>query len=101
MSVFEDLFEGRKHRRGYEDYGHDGHDRHGHDHEREYPPAQAPGPPAPATSCGGCQARVVLMPGFRFCPYCGGRLAGQTTCPGCGASRVEGAAFCPACGTRL
>jgi hypothetical protein len=101
MSLFEDFFEGRRRNHGYDGYGHDGHERHGHEYGREYPPAQGPGIPATTATCGGCKAPVALMPGFRFCPYCGGRLAGQAACPGCGAARAEGAAFCPGCGTKL
>jgi hypothetical protein len=97
MSFFEDLFEGRK--RGH----HGGHDhdndwdRHDYGRDPLTRPANSSGP---QVACGGCRTPVVVLPGFRFCPYCGGPLATSSTCPGCGIVRAAGAAFCPGCGTR-
>lgn len=101
MSFLEDLFEGR----------HGGHGRHGsHDHDDDHwgrhdygrDPRQAPADVGRSQiACGRCQAPVVVLPGFRFCPYCGGPLTTASTCSGCGAVRAPGAAFCPGCGTRF
>ncbi len=105
MGFFEDLFEGRRggHHGGYSGDGrhHDHHDEH--DHHGAYrgpdphPPSETRGP---QTACGRCQAPVVVLPGFRFCPYCGAALTPASACSSCGAVRVPGAAFCSGCGAR-
>ena len=101
MSFLEDLFEGRRHgQRG----GYDHHDDHGsgdYYRPRGPQPNYEPDPRAPQTACGQCRAPVAVLPGFRFCPYCGGPLTATPTCPGCGAARVAGAAFCAGCGAKL
>ncbi len=101
MSFLEDLFDGRRHGRR------DGHG-HGDDHDDYYRapeslPRYGPGPvPAvPPIMCGQCRAPVAIMPGYRFCPYCGGSLAVVPVCPGCGTARTPGAAFCAGCGAKL
>ncbi len=102
MSFFEDLFEGRRsgHHGHHGDHGH--HDDH--DHRGPYP-TNAPVIPTanhgPHVACGRCQAPVVVLPGFRFCPYCGGPLATAPVCSGCGAARTPGAAFCASCGAKF
>jgi hypothetical protein len=100
MSFLEDLFEGRRHgHRG----GHGDHDDHHDDHYRgpEYQPRCGPSPGAPLTACGQCRTPVSMLPGYRFCPYCGGSLATTPVCPGCGAARTPGAAFCAGCGAKF
>ncbi len=97
MSFLEDLFEGRRHGQ------HGGHGYHD-DHDDRYrgmepQPRYAPPSPPPIT-CGQCRATVAMLPGFRFCPYCGGALT-PSACPGCGIARVPGATFCAGCGTKL
>ncbi len=104
MSFFEDLFEGR--RGGHHGHhGNHGHDHHGgHDHPGPYPsnaPVVAAGSRGPQVACGRCQAPVVVLPGFRYCPYCGGQLATAPVCAGCGAVRAPGAAFCASCGAKF
>jgi hypothetical protein len=109
MSFFEDLFEGRRggHHGGY---GHrDQHgdrDEHGdYDHHDSYRAPDSLRVPVetrgPQITCGRCQAPVAVLPGFRFCPYCGGPLSAPASCPACGVTRVAGAAFCAGCGTKL
>jgi predicted amidophosphoribosyltransferase len=105
MGFLDDLFEGG-HRRGQgHGRGHDDDDHeHGHD-DRWGPNNQGPGPfnrvTGATTLCGGCKAPVAMLPGFRFCPYCGGGLNVSPTCGNCGAQAVPGAAFCPSCGTKV
>jgi hypothetical protein len=102
MSFLEDLFEGR--RGGH--HGQHGDHGHGHHDDRDYRgpyPANAPVLPegrAPQVACGRCQAPVVVLPGFRFCPYCGGPLSAASACSNCGAVRTPGAAFCASCGVK-
>ena len=99
MSFLEDLFEGRKH--GYRG-GHGHHDDHDDRYRAPEPlPRYGPPPSAPQTACGQCRTLVAMMPGFRFCPYCGGSLATTPVCAACGAARTPGAAFCQGCGTRF
>jgi hypothetical protein len=101
MSFLEDLFEGRNrgHRGGHD--GHDGDHHDGHYREPDHRPRYGPSPGAPATVCGQCRAPVAMLPGYRFCPYCGGSLAATSACTGCGAARVTGAAFCGTCGAKV
>ena len=103
MGMLEDMFEGSR-KRGF-GRGRDHHDDddHGFDHGR--PQAEWQGGMSqaqfPSTSCAGCRATVAMMPGFRFCPYCGGALSVEPSCRACGAKAVAGAAFCHGCGAKM
>jgi hypothetical protein len=106
MGFLDDLFEGGHRRQGRGRWS-DDDDDHGHDHghdDRQWP-AGAPQTDTgrvqgPAALCPKCSVPVGMMPGFRFCPYCGAGLNIEPTCRGCGAKMVNGAAFCHACGAR-
>jgi hypothetical protein len=103
MSFFEDLFEGRRHG-GYRGHGHnDDHDHHDHEYDRvPVPRASAPvDTRGPQSSCTRCETAVPLLPGYRFCPYCGGGLKPSLACATCGAVRTPGATFCSGCGAKL
>ncbi len=106
MSFFEDLFEGRRggHRGHHGDHGDHGHGHHDdHDYAGRYltnAPVVPAGTRGPQVACGRCQASVVVLPGVRFCPYCGGQLSTAPVCAGCGAVRAPGAAFCASCGAK-
>ncbi len=103
MSFFEDLFEGRRggHHDRHRPYDHHDDDDHRHQGYRTGPPPMPTEARAPQVACGRCQAPVVVLPGFRFCPYCGGQLASAAVCAGCGAVRAPGAAFCASCGGKF
>jgi RNA polymerase subunit RPABC4/transcription elongation factor Spt4 len=100
MSFLEDLFEGR--RQGYRGgHGHHGDDHDDHNRVPEYQPRYGPIPAAAQAACPQCRTLVSMLPGYRFCPYCGGSLATTPVCAGCGTARTPGAAFCPGCGAKL
>jgi RNA polymerase subunit RPABC4/transcription elongation factor Spt4 len=104
MSLLEDLFDGRRHG-AYRSHGHhdDGHDDR--DHNYDGVPGRHAATPAdarvPQSSCSGCETIVPLLPGYRFCPYCGSGLKPLRACATCGAVRTPGATFCPSCGAKL
>jgi hypothetical protein len=109
MSFFEDMFDGF-HRRGqgrHHDDGHHGQDGHDdHDRDHHYGPtggSYGGPPPARAASipCPRCSAVVPLTPGTRFCASCGGPLAAEPVCQGCGSRLTPGAAFCHGCGNKV
>jgi Double zinc ribbon len=110
MSFLEDLFE-RPRRHGH-GRGHGHHDDHDHEydyddgHDRRYGPAGGHhgAPPfagAPSIQCPRCNAVTPLTPGARFCASCGGPLAAEPTCKGCGMTLTRGAAFCQGCGAKV
>jgi len=109
MSFFEDMFEGFQ-RRGHgrnHDHGHNDHDDHGYDgHDCHHDPTdRGHGAPPfvrpPSMACPTCNVVAPFTPGTRFCASCGGPLAAEPTCKGCGNRLTAGAAFCQGCGTRV